>query len=80
MKLDMRIKSLKCNPPFSISEGEAHIILNDTEIGTISRALNDYIKYHKGAAGTQHIENTVKEWAVLDNLVSQGNLLIEVEH
>lgn len=73
----MRIKNIKCNPALSICDGEADIILNDVEIGTISRALNDYIKNHPGAAGTPHIENTVKEWAALDYLVSQGTLVYE---
>ena len=73
----MRIKNIKCNPTLSICDGEAEIILNDIEIGTISRALNDYIANHKGAAGTPHIETTVKEWMVLDYLVSQGALVYE---
>lgn len=73
----MRIKSIKCNPSFAISDGEAIVVLNDIEIGTISRALNDYIANHKGAAGTPHIETTVKEWLALDYLVSQGALVYE---
>ena len=73
----MRIKSIKCDSSFAIGDGEAIVILNDIEIGTISRALNDYIANHKGAAGTPHIETTVKEWKVLDYLVSQGMLVYE---
>lgn len=71
----MRIKSIKCNPSFAIGDGEAIVILNDIEIGTISRALNDYIANHKGAADRPHIETTVKEWLALDYLVSQGALV-----
>lgn len=68
----MRIQSIKCNPMFDIGDGEVILSLTDIEVGTITKALEEYIKARPEAASMPHIGNTADRWSKLRFLMNEG--------
>ena len=68
----MRIHSIKCNPMFDIGDGEIVLTLNDIEVGTIAKALEEYIKARPETASMPHIGNTADRWRKLCFLMNEG--------
>lgn len=68
----MRIHSIKCNPMFDIGDGEVILTLNDIEVGTIAKALEEYIKVRPETASMAHIGDAAERWKKLRYLMNEG--------
>lgn len=68
----MRIKSIKCNPLFDIGDGEVVLSLTDIEVGTVAKALEEYIKVRPETATISHIVNSADKWRKLCFLMNEG--------
>ena len=56
----MRIQSVKCNPSFSISDGQVALQLDDIEVGTVYKALEHYVQ-NPDKATVPHIQQACVE-------------------
>lgn len=77
----MRIeKVISCGRPDclgSIGDGRATLTLTDVEVGTVSIALNYYLKNYEKAKGRPHVVKADKEWEILRTLVQDGEFMIK---
>lgn len=70
----MRIQSVKCNPSFSINDGQVTLQLDDIEVGTVYKALEHYVQ-NPDKATIPHIQQASAEWRALWYLMNQGALV-----
>lgn len=68
----MRIKSVKCNPISAIGEGEVLLTLTDIEVGTVAKALEEYVKIRPEVTNFAHIKKAVERWQALSHLMNEG--------
>lgn len=68
----MRIQSIKCNPAFTVGEGEVVVTLTDTEVGTITKALEEYTKARPEVMNLAHIKRALNRWQELFHLIDEG--------
>lgn len=70
----MKVRSIKCNPELSISDGEVVLYLNDIEVNTVIKAIEEYVKARPDVMSFAHISKTVAEWRALGPLINYGAL------
>lgn len=68
----MRIKSIKCNPVCAIGEGEVLLTLTDIEVGTVAKALEEYIQVRPEVTNFAHIKKAAERWQELRHLMDEG--------